>query len=697
MQIKRIAFLLVFCLLILVCPLNIQAQSLDVVTQADEAFIAENYGEALSLYDRLGESSHNQTGRLLCEVKLGHYYRALECAKEQPVYEKKIRQVISLYPNRDVMQYYRGLVEGLDSFGRIKIIVSQNPDYPDQAYYQGLFYAELFSDDLLEKSKESVRLEVLSYFENLKKDYPEEELFSNEYQNILLLCMRESLVTKSIDEAGEILEKIQNDDENRNGNSYLLYRQGQYKQAASLIEESENNQDSVFSIDLLIRCYFRMQNYQKASEYADRLEKLLKQEFTEEDWKNEELYLTAFQGAIAKKLHQKIIFKEALQSVESSDAELYTKACAYALLGKNRKALEEITIAVNADSSLLNRAKWDPDLNGLHIFPKFQKLVDYSYMEEFDAYYTAAILVFGLGIYFFLWYHDRKKSSKLLLVFLSIIFVSGTTTSTYAYDSQLLQESKVCGNDLLELTETEQYQIQSCMEQETQEFKEEILDSMRTITPLQSSQIDQVAELVKPAAVNMQAYSNGMLYGQGSGVIVSYTDDELMIVGCRHTLYTDDMRVRFTDGVVVGAKIVGKSEHYDVSVLCVETDKIPEETREMIKKVNIDYSANLQLAIGNPLLSNGYITTKGYIHYEGSVTNLRKSFSNFIPDYTNHVPYLLTSTGAEAGTSGGGTFDGYGNFLGIQAGIVISSGERYVVPLDILAEEYEKITGGKLE
>ena len=106
---------------------------------------------------------------------------------------------------------------------------------------------------------------------------------------------------------------------------------------------------------------------------------------------------------------------------------------------------------------------------------------------------------------------------------------------------------------------------------------------------------------------------------------------------------------------------------------------------------------NENLKINDEVVTNGFITTKGYITFPGSILNLSRSYHNFQPYYTNHVPYLLTSTKAVAGTSGGGTFDEYGNFIGLQAGIVVPTGERYVVPFSTIVEEYFEITGESLE
>jgi S1-C subfamily serine protease len=336
-------------------------------------------------------------------------------------------------------------------------------------------------------------------------------------------------------------------------------------------------------------------------------------------------------------------------------------------------------------------------------------------MEELGDYYAAAMWIFGAILYGAMFLRDyrghrrRKSAIKEVTMLVALVVMCSTllTSKVYAFDYELREaegkeyyEKQRDSDDRNLIFAGEAVAAEEGASDFTSEiewFCEEIIRGQRTVSVLGEANIGVVADLIKCATVNVQAMSGSIIYGQGSGVIVSYDEKTVRILGCRHTLYTEAMRVKFIDGTVAPARIAGRADTHDVMVLEVSTDRLSEATKNAIKKVTINFSQNANIKVKDSVLTTGFITGQGYQTYLGQVSNLRKSFSDFRPAYTNLVPYLLTTTNAQAGSSGGGTFDAYGNFIGIQAGIVLQTRERYVVPLDILVEEYEKIVGVALE
>jgi tetratricopeptide (TPR) repeat protein len=490
------------------------------------------------------------------------------------------------------------------------------------------------------------------------------------------------------------------------GTCELYYKQKKYSEVRDLcVHLLEHQRESESIYQYLLRVAFAEQDYENVLSIGE--ECLIKYP--------ENLYAKAFMAIIYQKRGEKELYHAYLSEIETIGVDDYNQACALAIVGKNRKAISILKNTILMNEEYREYAKNDEDFQRLHVYPSFQRIVQYDYMEELGDYYAAAMWIFGAILYGAMFLRDyrgqrrRKSAIKEVTMLLILVVVCSTflTSKVYAFDYELREEEveeyyekqrDSLDRDLIfaeEAVAAEEGTIDFTNEIEW--FCEEIIRGQRTVSVLGEANIGAVADLIKCATVNVQAMSGSDIYGQGSGVIVSYDEKAVRILGCRHTLYTEVMRVKFMDGTVARAKIAGRATTHDVMVLEVSTEQLSEATRDAIKKVTINFSQNANMKVKDNVLTTGFITGQGYQTYSGKISNLRKSFSDFKPAYTNLVPYLLTTTNAQAGSSGGGTFDAYGNFIGIQAGIVLQTGERYVVPLDILVEEYEKIVGVALE
>lgn len=693
--------------------------------EANELFLAGNYAEALVEYEEIlsaGAEKQNfqaEYGRAMCLVKTERYYQALEQLQDMSGTDeeemlrisdarRQIKNALAQHPNEDVISYYRNRIAGAKSFEAVKILLSDNPDYPQTEYYRALFYAEIFDFELQNKMSDGVLMELSLYYEAMLDDYPWQEELKSFYESVMALqidrCFEAGLVTEAEELTDRTLKRNPESAKFLSGKGEVLLLQKEYEEAEEYFKRAVNKEERLLSAhENLLKCLFWQREYAEAVTVAEGLLCL----------DDDNIYAYAYMGAVYRKTGRRELSEEYIQRVESAPDD-YNKVCALALTGSGRSAVLLLEELAQQDRSVLSYAKYDSDLNSLHIRPDFRNVVGEDYTEEFANIYSALFAAAGLLFYFVLAYFEwkKKKIIKMTSLFLGCVLIASALMAecAHARDFQLRRietEQIYGGNDLQEDFSQEEPQDyygtssvfledEICRE-EIDWFTEDIEQGLRTVLPLDVPDADKAARLVEPATVNVQAILAGSIYGQGSGVIAACSEEEILIIGCRHTLYTERLRVRFTDGTYAPAKIVGKSEDHDFMVLGVDPKEVPEETLQYIRKVNVDYEASKALAALDPLITNGYITTRGYMYFEGKVTSLRKIFSDFEPDYTNHVPYLLTDTDAAAGTSGGGTFDAYGNFIGLQAGIVLSTKERYVVPLDTVAGEYQLLTGEMLE
>ena len=95
--------------------------------------------------------------------------------------------------------------------------------------------------------------------------------------------------------------------------------------------------------------------------------------------------------------------------------------------------------------------------------------------------------------------------------------------------------------------------------------------------------------------------------GAGSGIIISETDDELLILTNNHVIEgADELSVQFVNEKTADATVKGTSSRKDVAVISVKKSSLDNETKESIKIATIGDSNKLKvgngiIAIGNAL------------------------------------------------------------------------------------------------
>jgi len=151
----------------------------------------------------------------------------------------------------------------------------------------------------------------------------------------------------------------------------------------------------------------------------------------------------------------------------------------------------------------------------------------------------------------------------------------------------------------------------------------------------------------------------------GSGVIISKTDDELLIVTNYHVIEgSDELTVCFNDSedAVYEANVKGTDSDNDLAVIAVDLEDISDDVLDSITIATIGDSDDLSVgdqvvAIGNAL-GYGQSVTSGY------VSALNREVAT---DENTTTTLLQTDAAINPGNSGGALFNMKGELIGINS------------------------------
>ena len=218
---------------------------------------------------------------------------------------------------------------------------------------------------------------------------------------------------------------------------------------------------------------------------------------------------------------------------------------------------------------------------------------------------------------------------------------------------------------------------------------------------LETSDCEAAYENIKDCIVQLRMRS-----AYGSGVIWEITPEQIIIVTNKHVLdYWEDeiSYVRFPQGYFTGAEILAISEEYDIGFLAVSNTEFDYRELEQIRYAHHDAELYQTLCSGDDMFCVGAADVvddkententpeyslnwrdQAVIFYQGSVADTWR----YIEEFEEYMLYCYGH--AREGMSGGGSFDGKGNLIGIISGATMN-GETASIPLPIIIEAYEEI------
>ena len=181
----------------------------------------------------------------------------------------------------------------------------------------------------------------------------------------------------------------------------------------------------------------------------------------------------------------------------------------------------------------------------------------------------------------------------------------------------------------------------------------------------QSLDAKAIAALVTPSVVSISvAASDGN--GTGSGWVYK-SNGSTYIVTNNHVIASavsgGSIKVELNNGDQISASIVGRDPGYDIAVLKINKDNLPEMKLGDSSKLSV---GDPVLAIGSPLGLASTVTT-------GIVSALNRPVSTGSTGSESYVNAIQTDAAINPGNSGGALIDEVGNLVGVNSAIATLS------------------------
>ena len=158
--------------------------------------------------------------------------------------------------------------------------------------------------------------------------------------------------------------------------------------------------------------------------------------------------------------------------------------------------------------------------------------------------------------------------------------------------------------------------------------------------------------------------SNNKTYatGAGSGIIISKTDDELLILTNNHVIEdAEELSVQFVNEKSVDATVKGTSEQRDVAVIAVKMKDLDNDTINAIKIATLGDSNELK--VGNGIIAIGNALGYGQSVTTGVVSALNREVK--IDNISNKM--IQIDAAINGGNSGGALLNNKGEVVGINS------------------------------
>ena len=167
-----------------------------------------------------------------------------------------------------------------------------------------------------------------------------------------------------------------------------------------------------------------------------------------------------------------------------------------------------------------------------------------------------------------------------------------------------------------------------------------------------------------PSFFGQQQYSTGA----GSGIIISQTDDEILILTNNHVVEdASELSVQFINEKTADATIKGTSAERDVAVISIDIGNLDDDTKNAIKIATIGDSDKLK--VGNGIIAIGNALGYGQSVTVGVVSALNREVT--IDNITNKM--IQIDAAINGGNSGGALLNNSGEVVGINSAKYSSS------------------------
>ncbi len=194
-----------------------------------------------------------------------------------------------------------------------------------------------------------------------------------------------------------------------------------------------------------------------------------------------------------------------------------------------------------------------------------------------------------------------------------------------------------------------------------------------------------VAEKVRPSVVGVLAYQQGELAGEGSGVLMSESEDGMYtyIVTCAHVINEPgcEFAILLLDGSGYEAEVVALDERTDIGVLKVKETGLP----------LAEFGDSASLKVGEPIYAIG---NPGGSEYFGSITNGIVASIDRSISATYTMTCIQHNAAINPGNSGGALVNTAGQVVGINSSKIAKTdyeGMGFAVPSSIFASVVDSL------
>lgn len=206
----------------------------------------------------------------------------------------------------------------------------------------------------------------------------------------------------------------------------------------------------------------------------------------------------------------------------------------------------------------------------------------------------------------------------------------------------------------------------------------------------QQEDLEETLEYMLPTVVQLYHATGRGGYSSGSGYIMEITEDTVYLCSNSHVVEKyEDWDIYFWDGTTVPGRALGTSEIYDVGVVAVALEDVPQELLERLMTVHIDMAywesldeQEIEVALERVDREGGLLHVS-----KGNLIKIKQEFEWYARrDHTEVTVELVH------GDSGSALMDGYGNLICMAYAYSTDPVRYWCIPLDGILDCYEEIT-----
>ena len=292
---------------------------------------------------------------------------------------------------------------------------------------------------------------------------------------------------------------------------------------------------------------------------------------------------------------------------------------------------------------------------------------------------------------------EEKKSNRLSAFIAIILLLIAIVLIVVAFVYVVNALGGMDGNNKnatdveLQYTETIENKVEGVVITDVSNVVENVMPSIVAIT----SKTLINSGMFGPSYFSQESYSTGA----GSGIIVSKTDKELLILTNNHVIEgASSLSVQFINEKSIDANVKGTSAARDIAIISIPLENIDEETANSIKIATIGDSNKLK--VGNGVIAIGNALGYGQSVTTGVISALNRSVT--IDNMKNNM--IQIDAAINGGNSGGALLNSSGEVIGINSAKYSSSaysgdasieGMGFAIPISDVKELIEKLMNGE--